>query len=442
MGRAVARSRARLRNAESGFTLIELLVVIIILGILAGVVVFAVRGAGDKGQGPAHAIDARTIRTAQEAYCAREGRYAEAEELVAERFLSELPTYHQTNAVPVATPDASGNCTGAGDPSRGSFLITCDSGQSGCGGGGALPLAWQTQTSPAPANTFWREVSFVDHQRGWAVGGPVSGAPTSRIIATTDGGATWVTQTPPTLPANTDLWSVDFVDANRGWASGRNSVVIATTDGGATWGRQTMPAGVPTGSGATFRGIDFVDANNGWAVGGEGLIVRTTDGGATWTVIQGAGTYPGGFGNAVHFLNDQFGVVVGQSQPVLVTTDGGLSWQPRDPGPGSLEGVVLVNTTHGWAVGVGGRILATIDGGATWNQQPVVPFNQTSVDAVSARQAWSLSTNVAATTDGGATWNIQRTLPTPGEGIDFVDAAHGWVVGRGNLVWRYGPSPP
>ncbi|MGW5532330.1 type II secretion system protein, partial [Streptomyces xanthochromogenes] len=34
---------------QDGFTLIELLVVIVILGVLAAIVVFSVRGIGDKG---------------------------------------------------------------------------------------------------------------------------------------------------------------------------------------------------------------------------------------------------------------------------------------------------------------------------------------------------------------------------------------------------------
>ncbi len=63
------------RRGQEGFTLVELLVVIAILGILAGVVVFAVRGAGDKGKANAAATDARIVRTALEVYCAQYGHY-------------------------------------------------------------------------------------------------------------------------------------------------------------------------------------------------------------------------------------------------------------------------------------------------------------------------------------------------------------------------------
>ena len=54
-----------------GFTLIELLVVIVILGILAAVVIFAVSGITDRGQASACKAEAASVRTAVEAYDAQ-----------------------------------------------------------------------------------------------------------------------------------------------------------------------------------------------------------------------------------------------------------------------------------------------------------------------------------------------------------------------------------
>ena len=75
-----------------GFTLIELLVVIVILGILAAVVVFAVGGITNKGQKEACRTEARTVRTAEEAKYAQDSTYASSNTLVSEKFLSKAPT--------------------------------------------------------------------------------------------------------------------------------------------------------------------------------------------------------------------------------------------------------------------------------------------------------------------------------------------------------------
>jgi general secretion pathway protein G len=83
------------RNAlQKGFTLIELLVVIVILGILAAVVVFAVSGIGDKGQGSACKIDKRTLKTAEEAAFAKNGAYASEAALVSGGFLESQSEYY------------------------------------------------------------------------------------------------------------------------------------------------------------------------------------------------------------------------------------------------------------------------------------------------------------------------------------------------------------
>ena len=56
---------------DKGFTLVELLIVIVILGILATVTVFAVRGITDRGQENACDVDERTLETSIEAFYAQ-----------------------------------------------------------------------------------------------------------------------------------------------------------------------------------------------------------------------------------------------------------------------------------------------------------------------------------------------------------------------------------
>ncbi|MER5481679.1 prepilin-type N-terminal cleavage/methylation domain-containing protein [Streptomyces sp. NPDC002812] len=79
---------------QDGFTLIELLVVIVILGVLAAIVVFSVRGIGDKGHDTAVAADAATLRTAEESFCAKHGHYGTIADLKSDGFLAGDPGYN------------------------------------------------------------------------------------------------------------------------------------------------------------------------------------------------------------------------------------------------------------------------------------------------------------------------------------------------------------
>lgn len=72
---AVNRARAA-RSNDKGFTLIELLIVIIILGVLAGIVVFSVSGITDRGKTNACETTKKTIETAYEAYIANQVTFA------------------------------------------------------------------------------------------------------------------------------------------------------------------------------------------------------------------------------------------------------------------------------------------------------------------------------------------------------------------------------
>jgi general secretion pathway protein G len=66
-------SSRSVESRERGFTLVELLIVVVILGVLAAVTVFAVRGVTDRGQVSACAADKNTIQVAVEAYHAQNG---------------------------------------------------------------------------------------------------------------------------------------------------------------------------------------------------------------------------------------------------------------------------------------------------------------------------------------------------------------------------------
>jgi general secretion pathway protein G len=73
------RQRIRaVRENQSGFTLTELLIVIVILGILTGIVVFAVGAFSDRGTTAACKSDKKAVEVALEAYRAKNGAYPDA----------------------------------------------------------------------------------------------------------------------------------------------------------------------------------------------------------------------------------------------------------------------------------------------------------------------------------------------------------------------------
>lgn len=87
---------------DKGFTLVELLIVIVILGILATVTVFAVRGITDKGTESACESDKVTLQTATEAYFAQ---YGSAGGVATDAYLADVGYAGNPASAAVALPD-------------------------------------------------------------------------------------------------------------------------------------------------------------------------------------------------------------------------------------------------------------------------------------------------------------------------------------------------
>lgn len=103
--------------------------------------------------------------------------------------------------------------------------------------------------------------SFVNKQRGWAVGSE------GRIFATRDGGRTWSAQM---SNVGADLYDVKFLDNFEGWAAGAGGTLLHTTDGGEHWAIE------PSGTTHALERLCFVGRTHGWVVGFGGTIIRFT----------------------------------------------------------------------------------------------------------------------------------------------------------------------
>lgn len=81
-------------KTDKGFTLVELLIVIVILGILATVTVFAVRGITDQGKQSTCDSDKKTLEVAVEAYFATNNADPVDEDALIPEFVkSDSPNY-------------------------------------------------------------------------------------------------------------------------------------------------------------------------------------------------------------------------------------------------------------------------------------------------------------------------------------------------------------
>jgi photosystem II stability/assembly factor-like uncharacterized protein len=207
-------------------------------------------------------------------------------------------------------------------------------------------------------------VDFPTTSTGYVVGR------SGRILKTSNGGTSWVTQVSGT---NQHLHSVTFEDENTGYVAGDWGTILKTTNGGASWTAQV------SGTSRYLYGLCIADQSTLYAVGSWGTILKSTDGGTAWTTIS-SGTINENF-YSVCFTDPNNGYVTGNGARVRKTTDGGVTWTEHGFS-GDVDDICysayFTDENNGYAVGIisdpysstqHGFIQLTADGALTWDEQ-------------------------------------------------------------------------
>jgi photosystem II stability/assembly factor-like uncharacterized protein len=216
------------------------------------------------------------------------------------------------------------------------------------------------------------------------------------VVATRDGGLTFAARDVGLGPVTWIQW-VSFTQA---WAAGPDGIV-ATTDGGHTWVRQLSLSAPPSSGGRVVAQVGFRDPRSGFAMfslegaGSRSAVVyHSSDGGAHW-VAEGclctSATVPGWPREAVRDV--LFDPPVG---PLVVT------------GP---DQAALVSAGGDTAI----SICTTVDDGREWACRAVPHAAGSSASLAVKGRTWWLVTDAgtsgqqtATSQDAGATWTIQR----------------------------------
>jgi photosystem II stability/assembly factor-like uncharacterized protein len=339
-----------------------------------------------------------------------------------------------------------------------------------CSPGVAQWSPWTPQSTGLPTGYCMAWMYAVNDSIAWGVAVTNENTGAQYFSRTTDGGATWTTNTITGAPANFGADYVYAVDATRARITMFNptpgpsrvsGALLSTTDGGTTWLKDSA-AFSSTGGAPDF--VYFFDANTGVAVGdpdsyGYFEIYRTSNGGANWSRVPKANipsplgaeyAVAGEFSAAGDCLWFPTFTLNGQAR-YLMTTDKGLTW--------SANVFPNISTKWGWhtvlefqddSVGLGqgsqDGVMKTTDGGLTWGLIPNTswlslrdlkyvqgtPGMYVGTSAFNGQSApgeyvWG----TVVTTDGGSTWTRIGQGATEFTDLSFGSSRVGW-----RTVWQ------
>ena len=184
------------------------------------------------------------------------------------------------------------------------------------------------------------------------------------VLYSDDNGATW---TQAQVPTRQMLTSVFFVNDKKGWATGHDSLILATNDGGETWIKQHIDLEHE----APLLDIWFQNSEHGFAVGAYGAMLETTDGGAQWDDISDRlDNEDQRHLNSIAEIKDSGLFVVGEMGSMYRSADWGRTWDTVEgPYEGSLFGVSGTSESGSVLVyGLRGHLFRSNDFGKHWLQ--------------------------------------------------------------------------
>jgi photosystem II stability/assembly factor-like uncharacterized protein len=218
------------------------------------------------------------------------------------------------------------------------------------------------------------------------------------VVLSDDQGRRW--RQARQVPVSVSLTALSFVDSQRGWAVGHGGVVLHTADGGETWTRQADGVAlakaaladaeqrsaqrpgdlaaeraladarrlIDDGADKPLLDVRFIDARHGWVVGAYNLFFETTDGGASWRSVSTRLDNP----RALHLnalaVRGQTVFIAGEQGVLYRSLDVGQTFQTlASPYKGSWFSLALGDDGAVTLGGLRGNAFRSADGGASWS---------------------------------------------------------------------------
>jgi photosystem II stability/assembly factor-like uncharacterized protein len=271
------------------------------------------------------------------------------------------------------------------------------------------------------------------------------------------------------VPTSVTLTAVRFVDAQHGWATGHSGVVLATADGGETWVRQldgkaaaqlVLDEAQTRGDAAAVKNaqrlvadgadkplldLHFFDAQHGIVVGAYNLAFMTEDGGRSWKPFGQLLDNP----KALHLYTVRAQgttlVIAGEQGLVMQSQDAGKHFTRLDtPYKGSFFTAELPAPGEIVLAGLRGNAWRSTDAGATWAALVAAAPISFTASALRAGQGAVLANQggqLFALREGTLSLLPGAALPSPAGVLPLADGRLLALTVRGAIAVPVGAAP-